>query len=51
MPAGRAAAMFWRNAATWNGDPDLVDELRALEASDAADIVMWELRQTVWVKK
>jgi SAM-dependent methyltransferase len=46
----RAAAMFWRNAVTWGGDPDLVDELRAVERSDRVDTVMWELRQTVWSK-
>jgi SAM-dependent methyltransferase len=47
-----AAAMFWRNAVTWGGDQDLVDELRALETSAQPDeIVMWELRQTAWVKR
>jgi trans-aconitate 2-methyltransferase len=46
----RAAAMFWRNAVTWGGDPDLVDELRAVERSERPDTVMWELRQTVWSK-
>ena len=45
-----AAAMFWRNAVTWGGDPDLVDELRAVERSDRVDTVMWELRRTVWTK-
>ena len=52
VPAGRAAAMFWRNAVAWNGDPAMVDELRALErAGDGAQTVLWELRQTVWVKR
>ena len=32
-PASRAAAMFWRNAVTWGGDADLIDELRAIEAA------------------
>ena len=50
VPAAQAAAMFWRNAVTWNGDDALVDELRELEAGDAAEIVVWELRQTVWIK-
>jgi len=52
---GRAAAMFWRNAVTWESEvadaPDLIERLRALEASDPADDVTWELRQTVWVKR
>jgi SAM-dependent methyltransferase len=50
VAATRAAAMFWRNAVTWGGEPDLVDELRAVERSDRVDTVMWELRQTVWSK-
>ena len=50
VPASRAAAMFWRNAATWGGETDLVEALRAIGASDRSDIVMWEVRQTVWVK-
>jgi SAM-dependent methyltransferase len=53
--AGRAAAMFWRNAATWESEvadaPDLIERLRALEAADPAEDVMWELRQTVWVRR
>ena len=52
---GRAAAMFWRNAATWETEvadaPDLIDRLQALEAADPALDVMWELRQTAWVKR
>jgi trans-aconitate 2-methyltransferase len=52
--AGRAAAMFWRNAATWESEvadaPDLIEQLRALEAADPAEDVRWELRQTAWVK-
>jgi SAM-dependent methyltransferase len=51
VPAARAAAMFWRNAVTWGGERDLVDALREIERrTNPADIVMWELRQTVWVK-
>jgi hypothetical protein len=50
VPAARAAAMFWRNAATWGGEPDLVEGLHEIERANRADIVMWELRQTVWVK-
>ena len=50
VPAARAAAMFRRNAATWGGDADLVDALREIERAKRADVVMWELRQTVWVK-
>ncbi|MDQ1381444.1 MAG: trans-aconitate 2-methyltransferase [Actinomycetota bacterium] len=50
VPAARAAAMFWRNAATWGGEADLVQALQAIEATGRADIVMWEMRQTVWVK-
>ena len=50
VSAARAAAMFWRNAATWGGERDLVDALREIERSNRADVVMWELRQTVWMK-
>ena len=50
VPAARAAAMFWRNAATWGGDADLIGELREVERTERADPVLWELRQTVWVK-
>jgi hypothetical protein len=51
VPVARAAAMFWRNAVTWGGNADLIDELRALEANDDDDrVVMWELRQTAWLK-
>ena len=36
--AGRAAAMFWRNAATWGDEiddvPELIERLRAVEAAD-----------------
>jgi hypothetical protein len=42
--------MFWRNAATWGGDDELVHALRRIESEGAEEIVMWELRQTVWVK-
>jgi SAM-dependent methyltransferase len=50
VPAARAAAMFWRNASTWGGETDLIEALQAIEASDRSDVVMWEVRQTVWVK-
>jgi SAM-dependent methyltransferase len=50
VPAARAAAMFWRNAVTWGGDAELVDALRRVESDGAEDVVMWELRQTGWVK-
>ena len=50
VPAARAAAMFWRNAVTWGGDPTLVHALRRIERDGAEDVVMWELRQTAWVK-
>ena len=51
----RAAAMFRRNAATWGDDAvrahgGLVDRLRDVEDEDRDDVVMWELRQTVWMK-
>ena len=49
---GRAAGMFWRNAATWGSEvadaEELIAPLRALEADDPDDDVMWELRQTAW---
>jgi trans-aconitate 2-methyltransferase len=50
VPAARAAAMFWRNAATWGGEADLVGALADIEHSERADPVMWELRQTVWTR-
>ena len=50
--AGRAAAMFWRNAVTWGrevaGSEQLIEQLRTLEADDPDVDVRWELRQTVW---
>ena len=50
--AGRAAAMFWRNAVTWGrevaGSEQLIEELRTLEADDPDVEIRWELRQTVW---
>ncbi len=53
--AGRAAAMFWRNAATWGGEigdtADLVAPLRARERSDPDEVVMWEIRQTVFTRR
>jgi SAM-dependent methyltransferase len=51
VTVARAAAMFWRNAVNWSGDPDLIAELHALEASGSDETVMWELRQTAWVKQ
>jgi trans-aconitate 2-methyltransferase len=52
--AGRAAAMFWRNATTWGSEvsdaPELIEPLRALEVADPDEYVMWELRQTVWTR-
>lgn len=51
VTASRAAAMFWRNAVSWDGDDDLIDELRAIEASGDDEVVMWELRQTAWIKR
>jgi len=50
VPAARAAAMFWRNAVTWGGAPDLVEALRAMELDGADETVMWEIRQTVWTR-
>jgi SAM-dependent methyltransferase len=50
VPTTRAAAMFWRNAQSWGGDEDLVEQLRTVESSERDDVVMWELRQTIWVK-
>jgi trans-aconitate 2-methyltransferase len=53
--AGRAAAMFWRNATTWSAEvtdaAGLIEPLRALEAEDPDDDVMWELRQTAWTRR
>jgi SAM-dependent methyltransferase len=53
--AGHAAAMFWRNATVWGDEvdrePQMVDELRALERADPDDVVVWELRQTVWTRR
>jgi SAM-dependent methyltransferase len=46
----RAAGLFWRNAMTWGGDDDLIAELREIEAT-AGGTVIWELRQTAWVKR
>jgi trans-aconitate 2-methyltransferase len=52
---GRAAAMFGRNAVTWRSEvadaPELIEQLRALEAADPDEHVVWELRQTAWVKR
>jgi len=53
--AGRAAAMFWRNAVTWGDEvddaPELIERLRALEEDDPEAEVVWELRQTVWSQR
>ncbi|HVJ95418.1 MAG TPA: methyltransferase domain-containing protein [Acidimicrobiia bacterium] len=49
--ASRAAAMFWRNAVTWNGDADLIEALQEVEATAGDETVMWEIRQTVWTKR
>jgi len=51
VPAARAAAMFWRNAVTWGGNADLIDELRAIERGRDDTVVMWEIRQTCWTKR
>ena len=55
MRAGRAAAMFWRNAVTWGDEvadaAQLIERLRTLEADDPEEVVMWELRQTVWSRR
>lgn len=55
VPAGRAAAMFWRNAVEWADEvpeaADLIDQLRAVEREDPDEMVMWELRQTVWSRR
>ncbi len=50
VAATRAAAMFWRNAVTWGGDPHLIEALQAVERAGRPEPVMWELRQTVWSK-
>jgi trans-aconitate 2-methyltransferase len=54
VPAGRAAAMFWRNAMQW-GDgiaevPALIESFRKLESDGAEEPVIWEIRQSVWLK-
>ena len=51
VPVRRAAAMFWRNAVAWGGDADLIDALRAMEASETDEIMMWEIRQTAWIRR
>ncbi len=51
VTAARAAAMFWRNAVNWGGDAELVAALQAIEAGGSEATVMWELRQTAWVKQ
>jgi SAM-dependent methyltransferase len=53
--AGRAAAMFWRNAATWGAEVDdadaLIAPLRAIETADSDEHVTWEIRQVVVTKR
>ena len=51
VAAGRAAAMFWRNATTWRGAPDLIAELQDLERANPDETVVWEIRQTCWIKR
>ena len=50
--AGRAAAMFWRNAVAWSNEvadaAQLIEQLRTLAADDPEELVRWEVRQTVW---
>jgi hypothetical protein len=50
VSVARAAAMFWRNAVTWGGDPGLIETLQEVERAGRDDVVMWELRQTVWIR-
>jgi SAM-dependent methyltransferase len=50
VAAARAAGMFWRNAVTWGGDSELIEALREIEQAGRDDVVMWELRQTVWMR-
>jgi SAM-dependent methyltransferase len=50
VTGARAAAMFWRNAATWGGAAELIEVLQEIERSARDDVVMWELRQTVWIR-
>jgi trans-aconitate 2-methyltransferase len=50
VTAARAAAMFWRNAVTWGGAPELIETLQEIERAGRDDVVMWELRQTVWIR-
>jgi trans-aconitate 2-methyltransferase len=55
VPAGRAAAMFWRNATVWGDDRagarEIVEVLRAIERDDPDADVRWRLRQTVWSRR
>jgi trans-aconitate 2-methyltransferase len=54
VAAGHAAAMFWRNAVQWGEGipdvPDLIDRFRDLEARGVRDPVVWEIRQTIWLR-
>jgi SAM-dependent methyltransferase len=50
VPAARAAGMFWRNAVAWGGDAALVEKLRDIERAGRDDVVLWEWRQTVWIR-
>jgi hypothetical protein len=43
--------MFWRNATTWRGAPDLIAELQDLERANPDETVVWEIRQTCWIKR
>jgi SAM-dependent methyltransferase len=46
----RAAAMFWRNAVSWGGDAELINALQAREEVTTEANIVWELRQTCWVR-
>jgi SAM-dependent methyltransferase len=54
VPAARAGAMFWRNAAQWRDrTPDgnaLLEYFRALELSGSDEPVIWQMRQVVFRK-
>jgi len=50
VPAARAAGMFWRNAMAWDGEAKLVEALQDIERAGRDDVVMWEWRQTVWIR-
>jgi len=54
VPTARAAGMFWRNAATWQHEtpdgPALVEHFRRLERDCADGSLVWEIRQTIFVR-